>query len=89
MEESKLIREITIDKQWCVLRCDNYAHTYAHVKRLVDAAKIDFPGLEDKNIWVKVYNGMRQRSQLAIEFQPIGRIPPDYRAIIDLEPSYN
>lgn len=63
-----LIQKYQAVNGYCIIKSNTYAHTVEYVNSLVSIAKQDFPGLQDKDINVKVFNSDRWKSQTGIEF---------------------
>lgn len=84
-----LIREVcfTNAKPRCVVRADTYNGTFAHVERLVAAAREDFPELESDRIEVVKFGGQHYKRTVGIEFdiQDGQAVPPTYQPISSME----
>jgi hypothetical protein len=84
---TKIIREVaTVGNEYrCVVRAGTYSHTFEYIAELVQAAKSDFPALEDRHIEIMMYGGDRYRGTIGIEFDVQGDVPDTYTAINQVE----
>jgi hypothetical protein len=74
-----------------VLRRATGDSSLQHVKVLEETAKADFPGLEDKDINIRLFSAPRIQGQMGITFlinRSNGEIPADYKDIPFVEASY-
>jgi hypothetical protein len=79
------IREFVEKPNICIVRAQTYAHSFAHIAGMVQAAKEDFPALKDDDIQVVFYGGDHYRGTMGIEFTPAGDVPATYQVISQVE----
>lgn len=84
-----IIREYCESSNTCVVRTETYANTFEHARKLVWAAREDFPSLKGADISIKIYSGERFKGMMAIEFTPTAVVPQNYQVIHQLELTAN